>query len=83
MATIKQYEKKDGTKAWMFHTYLGINPLTGKEARTTRRNFKTKKEAQIELNRLLVDFEENGLKKKRTKLSKRFMNFGMKAIKPL
>lgn len=63
MATIKQYEKKDGTKAWMFHTYLGINPLTGKEARTTRRNFKTKKEAQIELNRLLVDFEENGLKK--------------------
>lgn len=63
MATIKQYEKKDGTKAWMFQTYLGINPLTGKELRTTRRNFKTKKEAQVELNRLLVDFEENGLKK--------------------
>lgn len=63
MATIKQYEKKDGTKAWMFQTYLGISPLTGKEVRTTRRNFKTKKEAQIELNRLLVDFEENGLKR--------------------
>jgi len=63
MATIKQYEKKDGTKAWLFQTYLGISPLTGKEVRTTRRNFKTKKEAQIELNRLLVDFEENGLKK--------------------
>ena len=62
MAIIKQYEKKDGAKAWMFQTYLGINPLTGKEVRTTRRNFKTKKEAQIELNRLLVDFEENGLK---------------------
>lgn len=42
MATIKQYEKKDGTKAWLFQTYLGINPLTGKEVRTTRRNFKTK-----------------------------------------
>lgn len=63
MATIKQYEKKDGSKAWMFQTYLGINPMTGKEIRTTRRNFKSKKEAQIELNRLLVDFEENGLKK--------------------
>lgn len=63
MATIKQYDKKDGSKAWMFQTYLGINPMTGKEIRTTRRNFKTKKEAQIELNRLLVDFEKNGLKK--------------------
>lgn len=63
MATIKQYAKKDGSKAWMFQTYLGINPMTGKEIRTTRRNFKSKKEAQIELNRLLVDFEENGLKK--------------------
>lgn len=63
MATIKQYEKKDGSKAWMFQTYLGINPMTGKEIRTTRRNFRTKKEAQIELNRLLVEFEKNGLKK--------------------
>ncbi|EQC81255.1 hypothetical protein HSIEG1_2827 [Enterococcus sp. HSIEG1] len=49
MATIKQYEKKDGTKAWMFQTYLGINPLTGKEVRTTRRNFKTKKKLKSSL----------------------------------
>ncbi|WP_423252781.1 tyrosine-type recombinase/integrase [Melissococcus plutonius] len=64
MATIKQYTKKDGSKAWQFQTYLGINQATGKEIRTTRRNFKTKKEAQLELNRLLVDYEKNGLQKK-------------------
>lgn len=63
MATFKQYAKKDGSKAWLFQAYLGVNESTGKEVRTTRRGFKTKKEAQIELNRLVVDFEENGLKK--------------------
>lgn len=61
MATIKQYAKKDGSKLWMFQTYLGINQATGKPVKTTRRGFNTKKEAQLELNRLLVDFEKNGL----------------------
>jgi len=63
MATIKQYTKKDGSKLWMFQTYLGINQATGKPVKTTRRGFSTKKEAQLELNRLLVDFEKNGLEK--------------------
>lgn len=63
MATIKQYTKKDGKKAWQFQTYLGINQATGKPIKTTRRGFSTKKEAQLELNRLLVEFEENGLAK--------------------
>lgn len=57
MATFKQYTKSNGTKAWQFQSYLGINPMTGKPVKTTRRGFKTKKEAQLELNRLLVDFE--------------------------
>lgn len=61
MATFKQYEKKDGSKAWLFQAYLGIDQLTGKEIRTTRRNFRTKKEAQLALSRLQVDFENNGL----------------------
>lgn len=63
MATFKQYEKQDGSKAWQFQSYLGINPKTGKSIKTTRRNFKTKKEAQLELNRLLASFENEGLKK--------------------
>lgn len=60
MATIQQYAKKDGSKLWMFQTYLGINPTTRKPIKTTRRGFRTKKEAQLELNRLLVNFEKNG-----------------------
>lgn len=41
MATIKKYTKKDGSTAYMFKMYLGIDPLTGKVRRTTKRGFKT------------------------------------------
>ncbi|MFI3683875.1 site-specific integrase [Vagococcus fluvialis] len=61
MAQITSYIKKDGSKAYMYKVYLGIDPITGKEKRTTRRNFNTKKEAQISLSRLLLDVEKNGL----------------------
>lgn len=63
MATIKQYEKKNGTKAWLFKGYLGTDPITGKEVHTTRRGFSTKKEAKLALSRLKLDYEENGLQK--------------------
>lgn len=61
MATFKQYEKKNGTKAWLFKGYLGTDPITGKEIHTTRRGFSTKKEANLALSRLKLDFENNGL----------------------
>ncbi|MGM0158194.1 hypothetical protein IGI47_002523 [Enterococcus sp. AZ191] len=54
MAMIKQYKKKNGEKAWYFKTYLGIDPLTGKKRYTTKRGFKTQKEAKIALARLEV-----------------------------
>lgn len=54
MAMIKQYQKKNGEKAWYFKTYLGIDPLTGKKRYTTKRGFKTQKEAKIALARLEV-----------------------------
>ncbi|OTP09601.1 hypothetical protein A5844_002380 [Enterococcus sp. 10A9_DIV0425] len=64
MATFNQYVKKDGTKLWQFQAYLGINALTGKPIKTTRRNFKTKKEAKLALARLKIEFEKNhGLEK--------------------
>lgn len=59
MATFKQYERKDGTTLWFFKAYLGIDSVTGKEIRTTRRNFKTKKEAQLALSRLQIDFDKS------------------------
>lgn len=64
MATFKEYAKKNGEKAWLFKTYLGTDEVTGKQITTTRRGFSTKKEAQRELNKLLVDYEKNGLQKK-------------------
>lgn len=66
MATIKQYKKKDGSKLWMFKTYLGMDPFTGKQRETTRRNFRTKKEAQLALSRLRVEIDKNGFKNTQT-----------------
>lgn len=59
MATFEQYKKKDGAKAWLFKAYLGKNQVTGKEVRTTRRGFSSKRAAQDELNKLLVDYNKN------------------------
>jgi len=62
MAKIKKYTKKDGTTAYMFNAYLGKDPLTGKKKRTTRRGFKTKKEANIALSKIFVEVDELGLR---------------------
>lgn len=57
---IKKYTTKNGETRYLFQTYLGIDPLTGKERRTTRRGFKTMKEAKQAERNLLLDVEENG-----------------------
>jgi integrase len=46
MASFQKYKTKDGEK-WMFKMDVGIDPTTGKRKTTTRRGFKTKKEAQL------------------------------------
>lgn len=58
---IKKYTTKNGETRYLFQTYLGIDPATGKERRTTRRGFKTMKEAKRAERNLLLDVEENGL----------------------
>jgi Site-specific recombinase XerD len=63
MATFKQYTKKDGSTLWQYQTYLGVDEVTGKDIRTTRRGFSTKKQAQIDCNKILTDFAENGRNK--------------------
>ncbi|VNT15901.1 integrase [Streptococcus pneumoniae] len=57
---IKKYLTKKGETRYLFQTYLGIDPATGKEKRTTRRGFKTIKEAKAAERDLLLDIEENG-----------------------
>src|SRR5690625_5329725 len=45
MASFSKYKNKSG-EYWMFKAYTGIDPKTGKRKKTTRRGFKTKREAQ-------------------------------------
>lgn len=63
MATIKKYTKKDGSTAYMFNAYLGIDPLTGKSKRTTRRGFKKPKDAKLALAQLQLEVESQGFSK--------------------
>ncbi|TWT00113.1 tyrosine-type recombinase/integrase [Planomicrobium sp. CPCC 101079] len=57
MTKITEYIK-NGKKYYMFKVYLGKNPTTGKEISTTRRNFKTKGEANTALMRLKLAASE-------------------------
>lgn len=45
MASFQKYKTKQGDK-WLFKMGVGTDPLTGNRKTTTRRGFKTKKEAQ-------------------------------------
>lgn len=61
MAVIKKYTKKDGSTAYQFDLYLGIDPMTGKKKRTTRRGFKTQKDAKLALATLELEVENGEL----------------------
>lgn len=65
MAQFKQYELKNGSKKWLFKTYLGIDEVTGKQLTTTRRGFDTLKEAKLEEKRLQHEVIENGFNRKK------------------
>ena len=58
MTRIKEINLKNGEKRYEFNVYLGIDKVTGKKKRTTRR-FKKKREAEIELRRLQLQGLEN------------------------
>ncbi|PTE66726.1 site-specific integrase [Staphylococcus devriesei] len=57
---IKKYKKKDGSTAYMFVAYLGVDPITRKQKRTTRRGFKTEREAKIAEAKLQTEIQNNG-----------------------
>ena len=70
MAKIKKYTKKDGSTAYEFSVYLGVDESTGKKKRTTRRGFPSKKEAKLALARL-----EAGVDKPQTKNHSKYITF--------
>lgn len=61
---IKTYLDKQGNKKYIVKVYLGIDPLTGKQRHTTRRNIATLKEAKKIERRLKVDADEKGFEEK-------------------
>lgn len=56
---IKKYTKKNGTIAYMFKAYLGIDQVTGKKRYTTKSSFRTQREAKQAYTRLQVQVQEN------------------------
>lgn len=68
MTQINKYTKKDGTTAYMFNVYVGKN-AKGKNVYRKRQGFKTRKQAQIALAKILEDIEENGIDNKATVLT--------------
>lgn len=57
---IKKYKKKDGSNAYMFVAYLGTDPVTSKQKRTTKRGFKSEREAKIAEAKLQTEIQQNG-----------------------
>lgn len=61
---IKKYKLKNGETRYQFQIYIGIDELTGRQLQTTRRGFKTKKEAMLEKARLELQIANGEYKKK-------------------
>lgn len=59
MASYEQYTK-DGVKLWRVRVYLGLDPYTHKKVSTKRAGFNTKKEAQLAVSKLKLDFDNRG-----------------------
>ncbi|HEQ0512893.1 TPA: site-specific integrase [Streptococcus pyogenes] len=57
---IEKYTKKDGTTAYRLRAYLGVDPVTGKQVRTTRQGFKTEREAKRAEVKLIDGFQRQG-----------------------
>ena len=64
---IQEYKLKDGAKRYLIKSYLGLDSLTGKRIYTTRRGFKTKKEASLAEARLKLEYEEKTFNAKNNK----------------
>lgn len=62
---IKKYKLKNGGTRYMFHSYIGVDPVTDKDVYRKRSGFKTKKEAEIAEARLINDFHKNGFPSQR------------------
>lgn len=65
VSPIKSYRLKNGGIRYEFPAYLGVDPLTGKQKRTMKRGFKTRKEAELALARIKLDVASGTYKQER------------------
>ena len=79
---IESYKLKNGQTRYKFNIYLGIDALTGKEVRTNRRGFKTKKQAQIEYVRLLNEGIPNKDNMSFEQITKEWLQLYESTVKP-
>lgn len=61
MATIETYKKNDKTYYKVRNLFLGRNELTGKKKYQDKAGFKTKKEAQLWIGKILENVEKHGV----------------------
>ncbi|WP_375199726.1 tyrosine-type recombinase/integrase [Lysinibacillus sp. RS11] len=66
VSPIKSYKlSKNGELRYEFPVYLGVDPLTGKQMRTKKRGFKTRKEAELALAHIKIDVANGTYRKER------------------
>lgn len=58
--------QKNGTTAYYFKAYHGLDPLTGKKIQTFRRGFKTEREARLAEAKCLTEYEKKTFRAKNT-----------------
>lgn len=74
ISPIRSYKLKNGETRYEFPAYLGIDPLTGKQKRTMKRGFKTRKEANLAHARLKLDVANGTYKQERTETYQELYN---------
>ncbi|MCK1989361.1 site-specific integrase [Lysinibacillus fusiformis] len=55
LSAVTSYQTKKGETRYMFPVYAGVDPLTGKQKRTRRLGFKTRREAELALARIKLE----------------------------
>lgn len=62
---IKTYKLSNGDTRYEFQVYIGTDELTGKQLRTTRRGFQTKKEAKLALACIKIQIAKGEFRKEK------------------
>ncbi|WP_255288717.1 Arm DNA-binding domain-containing protein [Bacillus pseudomycoides] len=73
MASFQKYQTKDGAK-WLYKIYTTIDSKTGKKKQTTKRGFKTKKEAQLHAAKAETEFSNGTFIEDKNVLISTFLN---------